>query len=69
MDPVAVLSALPDLGGQLPPTYLVGCRPGQLTEGIGLTTAVQDAVPAAEEAVHRLVQQLIDDPQSVGKRV
>ena len=27
MDPVAVLAALPDLGGELPPTYLVGCRP------------------------------------------
>jgi hydrogenase maturation protease len=69
MDPVVVLSALPDLGGQLPPTYLVGCRPAQLTEGIGLTAAVQDAVPAAEEAVRRLVRQLIEDPHSVGERV
>jgi hydrogenase maturation protease len=69
MDPVAVLSALPDLGGRLPPTYLVGCCPAQLTEGIGLTAAVQDAVPAAAEAVSRLVRQLIDDPHSVGERV
>ena len=46
MDPVAVLSALPGLGGELPPTYLVGCRPAVLTEGMGLTAAVRDAVPA-----------------------
>jgi hydrogenase maturation protease len=69
MDPMAVLAALPDLGGQLPPTYLVGCRPEELTDGIGLTTAVQDAVPAAAATVRRLVQQLIDDPHSVGERV
>jgi hydrogenase maturation protease len=69
MDPVAVLAALPDLGGQLPPTYLVGCRPVELTEGIGLTAAVQDAVPAAAAAVRRLVRQLIDDQHSVGERV
>ena len=69
MDPVAVLAALPDLGGQLPPTYLVGCRPAELSEGIGLTAAVQDAVPAAAAAVRRLVRQLIDDQHSVGKRV
>ena len=30
MDPVAVLATLPDIGGQLPPTYLVGCRPAEL---------------------------------------
>lgn len=69
MDPVAVLSALPGLGGQLPPTYLVGCRPALLTEGMGLTAAVQDAVPAAAEAVRRLVRQLIDDQHIVGERV
>jgi len=69
MDPVAVLSALPDLGGQLPPTYLIGCRPAELSEGIGLTPAVRSAVPAAAAAVRRLVQQLIEDQHSVGERV
>ena len=69
MDPVAVLSALPDLGGRLPPTYLVGCRPAKLTEGIGLTPAVQNAVPAAAAAVRRLVRELINDPHSIGERV
>jgi hydrogenase maturation protease len=69
MDPVAALAALPDLGGQLPPTYLVGCRPGDLTDGIGLTPAVQNAVAAAAQAVIRLVRQLVDHPHSVGERV
>ena len=69
MDPVAVLAPLPGIGGQLPPTYLVGCRPAELTEGIGLTPAVQNAVPAAADAVRRLVRQLIDDPHNVGERV
>ena len=69
MDPVAVLAALPDLGGQLPPTYLVGCRPAELAEGIGLTPAVQNAVPAAAAAVRRLVRELINDPHSIGERV
>ena len=69
MDPVAVLAALPDLGGQLPPTYLVGCRPADLSEGIGLTPTVQNAVPAAAEAARRLVRQLIDHPHNVGERV
>jgi len=69
MDPVAVLSALPGLGGQLPPTYLVGCRPAVLTEGMGLTAAVRDAVPAAADAVRGVVRQLIDDQHIVGERV
>ena len=37
MDPVAVLAGLPALGGELPPTYLVGLPPGDLEEGIGLS--------------------------------
>jgi len=69
MDPVAVLAALPDLGGQLLSTYLVGCRPADLSEGIGLTPTVQNAVPAAAEAARRLVRQLIDHPHNVGERV
>jgi len=69
MDPVAVLATLPDIGGQLPPTYLVSCRPAELGEGMGLTPAMQSSVPRAADAVRRLVRQLIDDPHSVGERV
>ena len=33
MDPVAVLAGLPALGGELPPTYVVGAAPADLEEG------------------------------------
>src|SRR3954453_21370726 len=37
MNPVAVLASLGPLGGTLPATYVVGCRPGTTEDGIGLT--------------------------------
>ncbi len=61
MDPVAVLAKLPEMGGELPPTYLVGCRPADLEEGIGLSEPVAAAVPAAVEAVRRLAERLLSD--------
>lgn len=58
MDPVTVLTSLQALGGTMPPTYVVGCRPESVEEGIGLTPTVADAVPIAADAVKRLVQRL-----------
>jgi len=55
MAPVAVLASLRQLGGTLPPTYVVGCRPGTVEEGIGLSEPVADAVPAAMVAVRSLL--------------
>jgi hydrogenase maturation protease len=55
MDPVAVLGRLRSLGGELPLTYVVGCVPADLTEGIGLSAAVAAAVPEAIAAVVGLV--------------
>jgi len=52
---VAVLASLRQLGGTLPPTYVVGCRPGTVEEGIGLSEPVADAVPAAMVAVRSLL--------------
>ena len=52
MAPVAVLASLGQLGGTLPPTYVVGCQPADVGEGIGLTPAVESAVPKAIELVH-----------------
>jgi hydrogenase maturation protease len=65
MAPVAVLAALPSLGGELPPTYLVGCRPADLSEGIGLSDPVRNAVPAATEAVRSVVERLVADRTAV----
>ena len=59
MNPVAVLASLGSLGGTLPPTYVVGCRPATLDEGIGLSDVVADAVPLAVDAVNRLLADLL----------
>jgi hydrogenase maturation protease len=59
MAPVAVLASLPSLGGELPPTYLVGCRPADWSEGIGLSDPVRQAVPPAAHAVRSLVESLV----------
>jgi hydrogenase maturation protease len=55
MDPVAVLSGLPSLGGALPPTYVVGAQPASLDEGIGLSDPLRAAVPVAGAAIRELL--------------
>ena len=57
MAPAAVLASLDRLGGRLPPTFVVGCQPADVGEGIGLTAAVQGAVDRAVELVHELLEQ------------
>jgi len=58
MNPVAVLGSLDRLGGTLPPTYVVGCAPADIAEGIGLSDEVAAAVPAAADLVDTLVERL-----------
>ena len=58
MNPVAVLANLEILGGSLPPTFVVGCVPADLSEGIGLSSLVTAAVDDAVVAVRRLVSEL-----------
>jgi hydrogenase maturation protease len=55
MAPVAVLGSLTSMGGELPPTYVVGCEPADLDEGMGLTPAVEAAVGRAIDAVIELL--------------
>ena len=59
MNPVSVLANLGQLGGSLPITYLVGCTPASVEEGIGLNPAVSAAVPRAIDAVRTLVRRLV----------
>jgi hydrogenase maturation protease len=59
MSPVAVLASLDRLGGTLPRTFVVGCRPASTAEGIGLSRAVADAVPLAVATVSRLLDDLL----------
>lgn len=60
MAPVSVLASLSSLGGELPPTFVVGCQPADVGDGIGLTPAVQDAVDRAVALVHEVVGQQLD---------
>jgi len=55
MNPVAVLSGLPALGGELPPTFVIGAAPSDLEDGIGLTASMAAAVPRAAAAVRELL--------------
>jgi hydrogenase maturation protease len=55
MEPTAVLASLSWLGGQLPPTFVVGCEPADLSEGMGLSPPVGGAVDRAVELVGRLL--------------
>ncbi len=64
MNPVAVLVSLRHLGGELPPTYVVGARPELLDEGIGLSAVMAAAVPVAIDAVLDLVENHIRQPTS-----
>jgi len=62
MNPVAVLQLVRTFGGTTGPVYLVGCEPGELecSEGqLGLSPAVEQAVPEAVALVERVVADLI----------
>ncbi len=58
MDPAAVFASLNALGGEPPYTIVVGCEAGSVTEGIGLTDAVANAVPRAIHTVDEVVAGL-----------
>jgi len=51
MAPASVLAGLGRLGGRLPRTFVVGCRPADVGEGMGLTPAVDDAIGRALDLV------------------
>ena len=67
MDPVRVLQMAETLGGRPAQIYLVGCEPGELDSEdgrMGLSSAVQAAVPKAIEMVQSLVAELLQ-PQTM----
>ncbi len=65
MAPVAVLASLGSLGGSLPKTYVVGCTPAEVGEGMGLTPPVAAAVDGAVALVHELLHDRLG--MSVGR--
>jgi len=66
MAPGAVLASLSDLGGRLPPTYVVGCRPLDVGERIGLSREVEAAVSVAMDAVHAVLRERVSAGREVG---
>ncbi len=57
MAPAAMLGSLTSMGGQLPPTVVVGCEPLDVEERIGLSAPVAAAVAPAVDAVLRLLRE------------
>lgn len=57
MDPHTVMTSLEALGGTPPPTLLVGCRPAETGEGMGLSPAVDSSVDVAVAAVEDMLWQ------------
>ncbi len=64
MSPVAVLAGLAPMGGEVPTTYLVGCIPADVSDGMGLSEAVRAAVAPAADLVHDLVGRLLMERES-----
>jgi hydrogenase maturation protease len=70
MSPVAVLGSLGSLGGRLPPrTFVVGCEPADVGEGIGLTPTVTAAIDTALSAIRVLIPGDPVDLTSIAKGV
>ena len=55
LSPGGVMSLVPTLGGSVGRIVVVGCQPGSLDEGIGLTDEVRAAVQPAAALVERVV--------------
>jgi hydrogenase maturation protease len=58
MGPDVVLGTLDHLGGKLDRIVVVGCQPGSLDEGMGLTPPVAAAVDGAVELCRQLVAEI-----------
>jgi Ni,Fe-hydrogenase maturation factor len=54
-----MLSSLGALGGQIPPTILIGAQVRDVGDHIGLSGEVEAAVPTAMAAIQTLVSQLM----------
>lgn len=57
MSPAAVLGYLQSLGGTCGRVLVVGCEPASVEEGMGLSPAVESAVPAAVNLVLEWIER------------
>ncbi|MCU1677641.1 MAG: peptidase [Frankiales bacterium] len=67
MAPVAVLAAIGQLGGRLPPTFVVGCQPADVGDGIGLSPPVAAAVDGAVALVHDLLAHQLAERRTLAE--
>ncbi len=58
MDPASVLASLGPLGATLPATFVVGCEPMSVADGIGLSKPVTAALEPAARQVLELAREL-----------
>jgi hydrogenase maturation protease len=58
MSPDIVLATLARLGGSVERILIVGCQPGDLDEGMGLSTAVQAAITTAVDLCLEIVADI-----------
>ncbi len=58
MSPDIVLATLARLGGSVDRIVIVGCQPGDLDEGMGLSPAVREAVTAAVDLCLEVVASI-----------
>ena len=57
MSPDIVLATLAHLGGSVDRIVIVGCQPGDLDEGIGLSPAVEAAISAAADLCLEVISE------------
>jgi hydrogenase maturation protease len=69
MAPAAMLGSLAAMGGELPPTVVVGCEPLDVEEGMGLSPPVEAAVGTAVDAVLRLLDTPANTPTGSEREV
>jgi hydrogenase maturation protease len=60
MSPDVVLATVARLGGSLEWTYVLGCQPASLDEGMGLSAAVAASVDAAVDMCLQLVREITE---------
>jgi hydrogenase maturation protease len=65
MEPHAVLALLDTLGGSVGKVLVVGCEPASVDEAIGLSPAVEGAIPGAIGLVHEVVGEIAASASSL----
>lgn len=59
MDLPSVFATVRAMGGRLPRVLLIGCEPADIGEGMGLSPAVERAVPAAAALARRVIDRAL----------